>query len=379
MSPDVDRKSTPPGSQWPDCPPLQDVYAAARRVFPLLPLGGGSFSYFPELNRKRPPLDGLDFVTHATCPIVHSADDLAVMQTLEALPFITRSTRAFIGDLPYRIGPSTIGMRHNPYGSRTMDNPKGGRIAMAAFDPRQRGLFAAAWMVGYAANVVDAAPEVLTLAALTGPRGVVAESGAVHPAFDAARCLAALAGARRLACTSEHAGAVCGVAARIAGDGTVVRLANLTDRPQSVRLRLPGQPARDARHHGGGFFHQPLRRSSGSLPERQSAGPRPNTACMSRPHGGPARRTRTHVCTRGINRRPLIFARSWSAGVKPRLTRKSAPAASAALNVSAESVSCRRQRLSSGSEPWLAGRIRRFGCAEDDFDIGRPRRARRSG
>ncbi len=258
VSPDVDRKSTPPGSQWPDCPPLQDVYAAARRVFPLLPLGGGSFSYFPELNRKRPPLDGLDFVTHATCPIVHSADDLAVMQTLEALPFITRSTRAFIGDLPYRIGPSTIGMRHNPYGSRTMDNPKGGRIAMAAFDPRQRGLFAAAWMVGYAANVVDAAPEVLTLAALTGPRGVVAESGAVHPAFDAARCLAALAGARRLACTSEHAGAVCGVAARIAGDGTVVCLANLTDRPQSVRLRLPGQPAETRAITEGDFSINPF-------------------------------------------------------------------------------------------------------------------------
>jgi hypothetical protein len=244
VSPDVDRKSTPPGSKWPDCPPLEDVYAAARRAFPDLPLGGGSFSYFTELNRKRPPLDNLDFVTHATCPIVHSADDIAVMQTLETLPFITRSTRAFIGDKPYRIGPSTIGMRDNPYGSRTMDNPDEGRVAMAAFDPRQRGLFAAAWMIGYAASVVDAAPEVLTLATLTGPRGLLAmeNPGQVYPAFYAARLLAALAGAPRLACVTSRPSAVRALAGRQSG-AAVICLANLTDRPQAVQVRLPGEPA----------------------------------------------------------------------------------------------------------------------------------------
>ncbi len=30
VCPSVDRQSTPPGSRWPDCPPLEDVYAAAR-------------------------------------------------------------------------------------------------------------------------------------------------------------------------------------------------------------------------------------------------------------------------------------------------------------------------------------------------------------
>jgi hypothetical protein len=244
VSPDVDRRSTPPGSAWPACPPLQEVYAAARRAWPDLSLGGGSFSYFTELNRKRPPLGNLDFVTHATCPIVHSADDIAVMQTVEALAFITRSTRAFIGDTPYRIGPSTIGMRYNPYGARTMDNADGGRVAMAAFDPRQRGLFGAAWMIGYAASVVAAGPEVLTLAALTGPRGLVAEAaGAVHPAFHAARWLASLAGAPLLASGSSRASAVRALAVRPADGATVVALANLTDRPQSVRVRLAGGPA----------------------------------------------------------------------------------------------------------------------------------------
>ncbi|TIM50253.1 MAG: hypothetical protein E5Y60_36010, partial [Mesorhizobium sp.] len=46
VSPSVDRQSTPPGSAWPQCPPLEDVYAAARRAFPDIRLGGGMFSYF---------------------------------------------------------------------------------------------------------------------------------------------------------------------------------------------------------------------------------------------------------------------------------------------------------------------------------------------
>ncbi|MFP3541229.1 hypothetical protein SB770_32385, partial [Pseudomonas sp. SIMBA_044] len=91
---------------------------------------------FTELNRKRVPAWHLDFVTHCTNPIVHAADDLSVMQTLEALPFITRSARAIYGSKPYRTGPSTIPMRQNPYGSRTMDNTGHARIPMANSDPR---------------------------------------------------------------------------------------------------------------------------------------------------------------------------------------------------------------------------------------------------
>jgi D-apionolactonase len=114
VSPSVDRRSTPPGSKWPDCPPLEDVYAAARRAFPGLRLGGGMLSYFTELNRKRVPPAQLDFITHCTCPIVHASDDLSVMQSLAALEPITRSVRSIYEDKPYRIGPSTIAMRQNP-------------------------------------------------------------------------------------------------------------------------------------------------------------------------------------------------------------------------------------------------------------------------
>ncbi|SJM29412.1 D-apionate lactonase [Mesorhizobium delmotii] len=234
VSPSVDRQSTPPGSAWPECPPLEDVYAAARRAFPDIRLGGGMFSYFTELNRKRVPADLLDFVTHCTCPIVHAADDLSVMQSLEALPFIVASVRAIFGAKPYRIGPSTIAMRQNPYGGATKANPHSQRIAMADRDPRHAGLFAAAWTIGYAARVAPAGLEMLTLSSFTGSFGVLAASGEpvgegdARPIFRAVQGLCELAGFRHVAARTSDETRVLTLAARSPAGKTVMWLANLT-------------------------------------------------------------------------------------------------------------------------------------------------------
>ncbi|WP_152046249.1 D-apionate lactonase [Aureimonas psammosilenae] len=237
VGPSVDRQSTPPGSEWPPCPPLEEVYEAARRAFPGVTLGGGMFSYFTELNRKRPPVDMLDLVSHATCPIVHAADDLSVMQTLEAVPFIWRSARKIIGEnKPYHLGPTTIGMRQNPYGSRTIPNPENKRIAMAAQDPRQAGLFAAAWLVGYAARLPGARLARWTGGSLAGPRGLLSPEGAPLPAFHVAAGLAALSGLPLLSLRSAARGRVDGIAVRAEDGSLLLWLANLTPETQEVRL-----------------------------------------------------------------------------------------------------------------------------------------------
>ncbi|MEM5318388.1 hypothetical protein [Paraburkholderia sp. JHI869] len=240
VSPSVHRQSNPPGSVSPPCPALDEVYREARRAFPRLRLGGGMLSYFTELNRKRPPLEMVDWVTHATCPIVHAADDRSVMQTLEAIPHIVRTCRALIGERPYAIGPVSIGMRQNPYGSRVMPNPAGERIAMAADDPRQRALFGAAWLAGYAAALQGARIETFTLGALTGPRGLaVAEHGVSvrpYPLLHVAKALARMAGATRLHVVhGDAARAVC-LAARHANGAIELVLANLTSEACEVRL-----------------------------------------------------------------------------------------------------------------------------------------------
>ncbi|RDL48863.1 hypothetical protein BLJAPNOD_04322 [Ensifer sp. M14] len=246
VSPSVDRQSTPPGSTWPDCPPLEAVYAAAQRAFPGLPLGGGMFSYFTELNRKRVPAGSLSYLTHCTNPIVHAADDLSVMQTFEALRHVTRSVRAIYGDRPYRIGPSTIAMRQNPYGSATKDNPLGRRIAMANRDPRHNALFGVAWTLAYAATVAEAGLEVLTLSTLCGPFGLIAaagepmEDGGKRPLFHVLKWLAELAGRAGVSVETSASDALVGVGAAT-DSGRTVLLANISPQMRVAALGFVGK------------------------------------------------------------------------------------------------------------------------------------------
>lgn len=237
VCPSVDRQSTPPGSAWPDCPPLEEVYAAAHSAFPGIRLGGGMMSYFTELNRKRVPGDTIDYISHCTNPIVHAADDLSLMQTFEALRYVVRSTRALYGDKPYRIGPSTIAMRQNPYGSATKANPAGGRIAMANVDPRHSGRFGAAWTLAYAATVASAGLEVLTLSTLAGPFGLVAgegeaaAKGAPRPLAHVLARLGTLAGEELVAVETSRPDAVLGLATKAR-----LLLANITPEEQVIEL-----------------------------------------------------------------------------------------------------------------------------------------------
>ncbi len=90
---------------------------------------------FTEFNRCRPGPGGA-YVTYANTGNVHAADDLSVLQTLEALPQIMASARALAGDRPQRLGLLAIGARLNPYGASVAANPQRQKLAMAAEDPR---------------------------------------------------------------------------------------------------------------------------------------------------------------------------------------------------------------------------------------------------
>jgi len=206
VSPAPDLKCTLPGSAWPPCPPLEKLYAAARKAFPGLRLGGGMFSYFTELNRKRPPEERLDLVTFTTSALVHAGDDRSATESLESLPAIAKSVRAFVDGTPFHVGPSAIGMRDNPYGEAPMENPHNIRQAMNRVDPRQRGLFAAAWALGYYAHFARGGASAVTLGGPIGEFGLAyapmpfvqpwfdEAGGRLYPVFHVVRGLAALAG-----------------------------------------------------------------------------------------------------------------------------------------------------------------------------------------
>jgi hypothetical protein len=190
VSPASDLKCTLPGSPWPPCPPAAELYRATRRAFPGASLGGGMFSYFTELNRKRPPLAELDFLSFTTSALVHAGDDRSVAETLESLPYIAGSVRAIAAGKPYAVGPSGIGMRDNPYGQTMMPNPDNVRQAMNRNDPRQRGLIGAAWSLGYFAHFAAGGARQIALGGAVGPFGLLhARADFPQPWFDEARGL----------------------------------------------------------------------------------------------------------------------------------------------------------------------------------------------
>ncbi len=243
-----DLKSVLPGGPRPPAPELEKLYGAARETFPGIRVGGGMFSFFTELNRKRPPAKLLDFVVNTTCPIVHAADDRSVMETLEALPYQVTTARSFIGKTAYRIGPSGIGCRDNPHGATWTPNPDNVRVCLTKLEPRQRGLFAAAWTLGYIATLARTGIESIAMGAPTGPLGIIYSKAehkqpwydqlsgpAVFPAYHVIGSLARSAGLKRVDAQSSDSTKVQTLACRGKG-GTTLWLANLTAENQPVEL-----------------------------------------------------------------------------------------------------------------------------------------------
>jgi hypothetical protein len=251
LCPVGDLKSVLPGGARPPAPPLDRLYAAARAAFPGVRLGGGMFSFFTELNRKRPPAELLDFVMNTTCPIVHAADDRSAMETLEALPYQVTTARSFISTTAYRVGPSSIGCRDNPHGATFTPNPRNERLCLVRMDPRQRGCFGAAWALGYVATLARTDVEAIGLAAPTGPLGIIYRrtdyaqpwydsltGPAVYPLYHVVSGLARAAGAPLVAVESSDPARVVALAWR-RQKRTSLWLANLSGDAQTVSLREP--------------------------------------------------------------------------------------------------------------------------------------------
>ena len=252
-----DLKSVLPGGPRPPAPPLADLYAATRTAFPGVTLGGGMFSFFTELNRKRPPAQLLDFVTNTTCPIVHAADDRSVMETLEALPYQITTARSYLGKTPHRVGPSAIGCRDNPHGATFTPNPKNERVCLARMDPRQRALFGAAWVLGYIATLARTQIEAIAVGAPTGPLGVIYRKtdtrqpyyddpggAAVYPAFHVVTGLTRASGHRIVAAISSDEALIKCLAYKVKG-ATILWIANVTAAEQPVAI---------TGHNGGAIF-----------------------------------------------------------------------------------------------------------------------------
>ncbi len=237
----VDERSFQPGEARPQHPSEAAIAASLARQFPHATRIGGTPAFFTEFNRKRPAPTLWQGLSLATTPVVHAADDASVMETLQSLPHILASASALSGGLPLSVGPTGIGARINPYGSGPSENAPEAREGMAARDPRQRGLFAAVWTVGYLARIAPFAPERFAFGAPTGPFGLISTrqdyerplwddlpDGALYPLYHVARWIAGAAGGELL--QAETQGGIARLAWRRDGHHHEL-VANLTAAP----------------------------------------------------------------------------------------------------------------------------------------------------
>lgn len=261
VSPAPDLKCTLPGSVWPPAPDAARLYAATRAAFPKARIGGGMFSFFTELNRKRPPTEALDLITFTTAAIFHAGDDRSMMETLECLPHIVRTVPAIAKGLPYSVGPSAIGLRDNPYGEAPVANPGNIRQAVNYNDPRQRGIMGAAWNLGYFSAFAEGGAEAIALGGAVGPFGVLSVpmqypqpwfdgSGELYPLWHVLRGLAKLKGFPIRPVSSSLSRAVRGLAAET-DKGVELWLCNPS--PSTLDIRLPDGFASAAVLDAAGF------------------------------------------------------------------------------------------------------------------------------
>ncbi len=214
----IDEQSFQPGEARPAHLSEEQLASALAEAFPKSRRGGGTPAFFTEFNRKRPSPARSAYLAFATTPTVHAADDASVVETLHSLPHILQSARTLSDGLPLAIGPVGIGARLNPYGPAPVDNAPEERTGMAARDPRSRGLFAAAWHVGYLAQIAPWGIERFAFGAPAGPFGLVASGqasaregwdhwpdGAVYPLYHVARWISDASGGRLVSAGIEGA------------------------------------------------------------------------------------------------------------------------------------------------------------------------------
>ncbi|MBB3178395.1 hypothetical protein [Variovorax sp. Sphag1AA] len=212
---------------FPSSPP---VVEAARHAFPQSRIGGGTPHFFTQLNRIE-GLGPVDFISFTTASVVHGADDTEIMAGLRSLPAMVRTVHARHGPVPVHVGPSSIGARHSPLGGQP-ESDGTRRLALARRDPRTRGLYGAAWALGYIAQLAYAGAEAITLFSLQGDAALVVD-GVPTPAFEVMQRLGAPGRCRTVDVSDPETVA----ALAIERDGRCeVLLANLHHEPVEVAL-----------------------------------------------------------------------------------------------------------------------------------------------
>jgi hypothetical protein len=226
---------------------LEQARPTLETLRPGVSIGGGTNIYFTNLNRSRPPVEALDFVSYSINPQVHAFDLISLVENLVAQPMTVESAKAFSTDRPIVISPITLRPRSNPDATGPEPEPVAGQLPDAV-DARQPTGFAAGWTLGSLSNLAEAGVASLTYYETTGWRGVMeqeqgsplpdlfpSQPGQFFPIYHLFAALAPFAGGQLLPVDVSNPLQVAALTL-VAGDRLCTLVANLTDKDQRVAL-----------------------------------------------------------------------------------------------------------------------------------------------
>ncbi len=207
--------------------PLETIAAACTTLLSYAPaaqIGSGTDSYFVEINRNHPDNRLLDLLCYSANPQVHTTDNEAVMENLPGLAETLRTASLFQGRAHLAVTPITLYPRKNP----AQPGKAGGA------DPRQKGLFCAAWTLGSLMYCIEGGAASLTYFKTSGPEGIMPENGnSVYPVYHLFASVTEMAGAAAQSCAcNDYSRIACIVLYK--GISMQLLIANLTDSHQQV-------------------------------------------------------------------------------------------------------------------------------------------------
>ncbi|HRZ89045.1 MAG TPA: hypothetical protein P5117_06120, partial [Spirochaetia bacterium] len=220
------------------------------------PIGSGTDAFFAELNRGRPPVADLDFLSFSVNPQVHAFDDASLVETIPAQAAAVESARAFAGGRGVTVSPVTLRMRFNPNATGPEPEPKPGEPPANA-DPRQKTRFGAGWTAASVASLTAAGTASIAYYQCSGPLGLMESGGgAVFPLYQVFADLAEFRGGTLESLESEDPLRVSGYILRKDGRSSLFLVNHCGESAEAV---LEG-PAGTFRTRGGS------RIQSGGLP-----------------------------------------------------------------------------------------------------------------
>lgn len=210
-------------------------------------IGAGTDYFFTELNRERPPVEALDFVSYSINPQVHAFDNDSLVEALKPQAVTVSSTRSFVGTLPIAVSPVTLKMRNNPNATGPSPKVPAGQLPPQV-DTRQMSLLGAGWTLGSLKYLCESGVHSITYYETSGWRGVMETAqgsslpdqfpslpGAVFPLYHVLEDMGEFADGEVIPTSSNRILLVEALVLRHKGKLCIL-LANFTTQKHSVHL-----------------------------------------------------------------------------------------------------------------------------------------------